>query len=149
MITSTAVELPWPRVHCPHRDHPPFQPVARDLLLAELNERRADRDQPDLAAQRAGVQHGSLAEPDHRDPYRGPRLGQAGFLEVADHEGVIALLLGGERVRDRLGRAPELGHRVRVRDARLNAEQLHVAGSRRMAHIYLTKVDLTSGPLSI
>jgi hypothetical protein len=103
------------------------QAVAGDLILEAGDERRVGRDQANLAAQRAGVQHGGLAQPGHRDPHRGPCLRQAGFLEVADHERVISLLLGGERVRDHLCRTAELGDRVRVPGARLDAEHLHLA----------------------
>ena len=73
------------------------------------------------------MQHAGLAEPDHLDPHRGPRLGQVGFGEVADHERVISLFLGGERVRDRLRRTTEIGDRVRVPGARLDAGHLHLA----------------------
>jgi hypothetical protein len=72
--SRTARYSPWSskaRLNCPGRgssarDHPSLQPVPGYLIFAILNERGTGRDQPDLAAERAGVQHGGLAEPDHR-----------------------------------------------------------------------------------
>jgi hypothetical protein len=65
------------------------QTVTDHLLVVPRNEHRIDHHQPEPPADRAGEQHRRLAEADHRDIDGAAAFGQAGFLEMADDEGVV------------------------------------------------------------
>jgi len=60
------------------------------------------------------VQHRGFAEREHRDVNDRPCLIEAGVLKMADYEGIVALLLGGDRVADDLPRAAEFDDRMCV-----------------------------------
>ena len=124
-------------------DHPLAEPVHAHLAVVPGNEDRIDghETQPMAHAQR-GEQVG-LAQADHRDVDGAADLEQAGLLEVADHESVVARLFRLQRMADDLRGAAELGQRMEGVIGRIEAVNLEAhARARDLVEQRLQALDI-------
>ena len=95
--------------------------MAAHLPVVPGNENRIDRHQPDALAHAERGQQVGFAERDDRDVDRTADLEKARLLEMAEHEGVVALLLGLQGVADHLTGAAEFGQRMEGMVGRIEA----------------------------
>ena len=74
-----------------------------------------------------------LAEADHRDVDGAADFQQAGLLEVADHEGIVARLFCFQRMTNDLPGATEFGQRMKEAIGRIEAVDLEADARARDA----------------
>ena len=122
----------------------PFgQAVRAHLALVPIDEDRIDRDQAEPASHAARGEHGGLAQPDDRYVERAADLHQAGFLEVPDHERVIALAFDLQCSADRLRGAAKLGQRMEKAIRRIKPVHLELqAGSGHLCELPFKARDI-------
>ena len=114
-----------------------------DLPVVPGHEDGIDGHQAEPTAHAQRGQQVGLAQADHRDVDGALDLDQAGLLEMADHEGIVARLLGGQRIADDLGGAAELGQRMEGMVRRIEAVDLEIhAGGRDLGQHRLQPLDV-------
>src|SRR5262249_8934910 len=91
-----------------------FQPIFANLVMKPGNEARIDGHDACALAELAGMKHRGFAKRHHRNVDYRARLVEAGILEMADHERVVAFALGSHRVANHFARAAEFDDRMRV-----------------------------------
>src|SRR6202034_2265665 len=74
----------------PHARDPLTKAMRDDLPLMPIDEAWIDGDKPEPSTHAHGRQHARLAQPDDRDLKSAADLQQAGLLEMADDECVVA-----------------------------------------------------------
>ena len=101
--------------------NPALQPVFGDLVMEPGNVARIDRDDAAALAELAAMEHRRFAERQNRNIDDRARFIEAGILEVADHEGIVALPLGPHRVADHFAGAAEFDDGMGIGIVRRNA----------------------------
>ena len=71
-----------------------LQPVFGDLVMKPGNVARIDGDDAAALPELSAMEHRGFAERQHRNIDDGASLVEARILEMADHEGIIALAFG-------------------------------------------------------
>ena len=98
--------------------------MAAHLPVVPGDEDRVDGHQPEALAHAERRQQVGFAQRDDGDVDRAADLEKAGLLEMAEHERVVAVLLGLQSVANDLTGAAELGQRMEGMIGRIEAVHL-------------------------
>ena len=128
---------------------PVFQAIFANLVMEPGDVARVDRYDAAALAELTGVQHRRFAEGDDGDIDDRTAFVQAGVLEVADDEGVVAFAFGPDGVADRLAGAAEFDDGVGVGIVRGDAVHFDVgAGIDDLREVRLSGGPSTWAPCS-